>query len=214
MARRTTHGDVEDDEIVLEAKIFELAAILKRSRHVVCYTGAGLAICVLARHRPGLSTACSIPDYRGSDGLLTRLQEKRPVDNMRVDIASCQPSVGHMVLAGELFEPEGISMQGLMRSGIIKHMVSQNCDGLHVRSGIPREHISELHGNTFVEVCLQCEEQKEYIRSFDVTSKSSFRSVSFLSAAEWQEARHGSNMHCLWSPAHRLHRLLWRERFG
>lgn len=44
----------------------------------------------------------------------------------------------------------------------LKFIVSQNVDGLHRKSGIPASNISELHGNTNLEVCEDC--GREYMR--------------------------------------------------
>ena len=54
----------------------------------------------------------------------------------------------------------------LMRIGKVRYVVSQNVDGLHLRSGVPRDQIAELHGNCFSERCPRC--KKEYIRDFEV----------------------------------------------
>lgn len=58
------------------------------------------------------------------------------------------------------------AIQKLMELGYIKHVISQNCDGLHRLSGVPAQAMSELHGNVFTEVCEKC--QRRYNRSFYV----------------------------------------------
>ena len=44
----------------------------------------------------------------------------------------------------------------LMQEDKLKFIVSQNLDGLHIKSGIDQDKISELHGNNFTEICATC----------------------------------------------------------
>jgi NAD-dependent SIR2 family protein deacetylase len=54
----------------------------------------------------------------------------------------------------------------LIRRGNLKHIISQNTDGLHRKSGVDAENISEVHGNTNLEICKKC--GQNYMRDFRV----------------------------------------------
>ncbi|CAG5125303.1 unnamed protein product [Candidula unifasciata] len=120
-----------DSPELLSSKLQELADLMRSSKHIVVHTGAGI------------STSAGIPDFRGPKGVWT-LEEKGEFPQLDVTFDSAEPTVTHMALVA------------LERAGIVKYVVSQNIDGLHLRSGFPRNRLSELHGNMFVEECNKC----------------------------------------------------------
>ncbi|GKV19361.1 hypothetical protein SLEP1_g29637 [Rubroshorea leprosula] len=131
-----------DSSRVLEEKIEQLAKMIEKSTHLVVFTGAGI------------STSCGIPDFRGPKGIWTLQREGKPLPEASLPFHRAMPGRTHMALVQ------------LERAGILKFVISQNVDGLHLRSGIPREKLAELHGNSFMETCPSC--GVEYLRDFEV----------------------------------------------
>ncbi|KAG2333194.1 hypothetical protein Bca52824_004374 [Brassica carinata] len=113
-----------------------------QSKHLVVFTGAGI------------STSCGIPDFRGPKGIWTLQREGKDLPKASLPFHRAMPSITHMALVE------------LERAGILKFVISQNVDGLHLRSGIPREKLSELHGDSFMEMCPSC--GAEHLRDFEV----------------------------------------------
>jgi NAD-dependent SIR2 family protein deacetylase len=137
---------------LLTTKVKKLAQLVRQANHIVVHTGAGV------------STSAGIPDFRGPRGVWTLEKEvaKKARASLKkesapgstdggteakkekVQWADAKPTATHMCLVG------------MHRGGKLQYTISQNVDGLHLRSGIPRDRLAELHGNLFTEVCTSC----------------------------------------------------------
>ena len=139
----------------MKSEIKALRDLLSKSNRVVIFTGAGI------------STESGIPDFRGPQGLWKTVspidfsdfissEEKRRERwsrqfNSDNEMSRAQPNLGHMAVAK------------LVAVGKVSHVITQNVDGLHQKSGIPDELIIELHGNSSYAKCLQCEKRFELL---------------------------------------------------
>ena len=145
-----------DEPAVLEEKVTMLAELIINAQHMVAFTGAGI------------STACGIPDYRSGYNTVMETgpgcwetaankskntgAKSKPI--VRTTMSKAAPSLTHMGLVD------------LMERNHLKHLISQNVDGLHRRSGVDPFRLSEVHGNSNLEVCMKC--KAEYMRDIRV----------------------------------------------
>ena len=137
----------------LQTAIHRLRELIEISHTIVPFTGAGI------------STECGIPDFRSPGGIWTKLAPI-PFDEfmssqaardeswrrrfaMQDQFGAAKPGRGHRALAS------------LFRSGRSPGVVTQNIDNLHQASGMPRECVVELHGNTTYATCLECAKRYE-----------------------------------------------------
>jgi len=103
------------------------------AKHLVVFTGAGI------------STESGLPDFRGPDGIWTR--QERGLPPKPRDFSSVEPNAGHMAI---------VELQKLDK---LSFLISQNVDNLHLRSGIRRDLLAELHGNVTKLRCTRCKAQ-------------------------------------------------------
>ncbi len=108
----------------------------------------------------GISTESGIPDFRGPDGVWTKVdpadftiqrylessETRRRSWSMRAHsgVLDAVPNEGHAAVVE------------LWRADRLSGCVTQNIDGLHSAAGLPPDVIVELHGNAHITRCLEC----------------------------------------------------------
>lgn len=130
-------------------QIIKFRAALEAGNKIVAFTGAGI------------STESGISDYRSKGGIWDKFQpvyfdEFLSDENKRIlywerkielweGIKNAVPNAGHIFL------------RELHDKGKLLGLITQNIDGLHEKSGLPKDKIVNLHGTNLEVICLSCE---------------------------------------------------------
>ena len=140
----------------MDKKIEEFVEIIKKSKHLVFFTGAGA------------STDSGLKSFRGKDGLYSALYKGkyRPEEILssnffysnrnifmeyienELNINGIKPNKGHLALAE------------LEKKGILKAVITQNIDDLHQMAG--NKNVLELHGSLKRWYCLSCNKKDNH----------------------------------------------------
>jgi NAD-dependent deacetylase len=128
------------------------AGVLRDRQRILVFTGAGI------------STESGIPDFRGPQGVWTRVdpneftidryltsvETRRRSWRMRAEshALGATPNRAHRAVAD------------LWKTGRMVGCVTQNIDGLHQAGGLPDEALVEVHGNVHHTVCLDCRDRQ------------------------------------------------------
>jgi len=127
-------------------------AVLRPAQRILVFTGAGI------------STESGIPDFRGPDGLWSKVDP----DDFHIDRYRSSPELRvrgwKMHLDGELWGARSTvrpntgheAIKRLADAGRLAGVVTQNVDGLHLVSGLDDGQVAELHGNVRKSLCVDC----------------------------------------------------------
>jgi len=135
----------------MSAEIDTFRALIEESQGALVFTGAGI------------STESGIPDFRGPNGLWTKIKPIDFQDFVRSEevrqeswrrwfehgssFLAAKPNAGHIAVAE------------LVKRGKVSAVITQNVDNLHQDAGVPADQVIELHGNATRAICLSCERE-------------------------------------------------------
>jgi NAD-dependent deacetylase len=129
-------------------QISAAAAVLADCRRILVFTGAGI------------STESGIPDFRGPDGVWTRVDPKEFTYARYLESPKTRRASWKMRTASGVIDatPNAAhhAIVDLWHSNRVVGCITQNIDGLHQAAGLPEEAVIELHGNARETICLSC----------------------------------------------------------
>lgn len=134
------------------AALTRARTLLEGCDRILVFTGAGL------------STESGIPDFRGPNGLWSKVDPDDFTIDRYVEVPDIRIRSWQMHARGDLWgarsqaepNPGHRAVASLWDSGRMVGCITQNVDGLHRKSGLPDAALAELHGDVRSVVCLGC----------------------------------------------------------
>jgi len=137
----------------------EIIKLVIASNSTVILTGAGI------------STESGLPDFRSDNGFWTknkpipfnefllreekqRLSWERNIE-LHALLKNIKPNIGHAFVK---------KITSLQKNNFL---ITQNIDGLHQKSGIPKNKIIEIHGSAIEAACLECQAEQNILDFHD-----------------------------------------------
>src|SRR4030066_1958894 len=133
----------------MEAQINKIAEMIATSKRIVVFTGAGS------------STESGIPDFRGPQGLWTKVDPNDYTIDKFLNAETTRRKMWQRLREGGLMadiKPNRAhhAVVELEKMGKLSSVVTQNVDNLHQKAGNNPDLVYELHGNMQRIVCLKC----------------------------------------------------------
>jgi len=123
---------------------------LAGAHRIMVFTGAGISV------------ESGIPDFRGPEGLWSRVDPSLFEIGRYLTDPDARREVWRIHLSGDLSisdlepNPAHRALVDLWNRGSSVGCVTQNIDGLHLKAGMPDEAVAELHGDLSRVRCVSC----------------------------------------------------------
>jgi NAD-dependent deacetylase len=135
----------------MEPIYLEVARLMVDRKQCVALTGAGI------------SAESGIPTFRSKGGLWEKYDPMvyASIETFREDPSKYWTIRGDFIRNYDIYQPNKAhtALAELEQMGIVRHVITQNIDGLHKKAG--SQNVTEIHGSLRETYCLQC--GKEYL---------------------------------------------------
>ena len=168
----------------------KLAQLIKQSKYTVVLTGAGISTSAGIPDFRGPNGIWTREQQRNKDE--KKKSKKRKSGDITNDgnvngdskqkfisFETAQPTYTHRALTHLILHPpptsdnksdieDGNNKDNTKQRTYLHHIVTQNVDGLHRKTSLPRSNMSVLHGCIFTEICDTC--QTEHVSKTEIQS--------------------------------------------